>query len=155
EDVSPLAVRVSDIAAGPISSDPSYLANVNGTLFFSAYGANGKELWKSDGTPHGTVGVRNIAPDPAGSDPSNLTRVKGVNGATDTLYFSADDGANGRELWKSDGTNSGTVMVADVAQGSPSSIPQDLTDVNGTLFFSADDGTHGTELWKSDGSPSG
>ena len=35
-----------------------------------------------------------------------------------TLYFRADDGINGSELWKSDGTASGTVMVKDIDSGS-------------------------------------
>ena len=30
------------------------------------------------------------------------------------LIFRASDGTNGRELWKSDGTASGTVMVKDI-----------------------------------------
>ena len=48
-----------------------------------------------------------------------------------------------RELWKSDGTAAGTVLVKDINPGSGGSYPGDLTDVNGTLFFTADDGTHG------------
>ena len=38
-----------------------------------------------------------------------------------TLYFVGNDGANGYELWKSDGTTAGTVMVKDIAPGSASS----------------------------------
>ncbi|MBA2255009.1 MAG: hypothetical protein H0W07_07850, partial [Chloroflexi bacterium] len=55
---------------------------------------------------------------------------------------------SGRELWKSDGTATGTKRVADVNPGSASSIPNDLVNVGGTLFFEASDGTSGYELWK-------
>jgi ELWxxDGT repeat protein len=62
---------------------------------------------------------------------------------------------NGNELWKSDGTAAGSVMVADIRPGSGSSNPSILTNVGGTLFFTADDGLHGSELWKSDGTTAG
>ena len=64
-----------------------------------------------------------------------------------TLFFKADDGTNGRELWKSDGTASGTVMVKDINSGSGSSSPLYFTAIGNTLFFRADDGTNGDELW--------
>ena len=63
-----------------------------------------------------------------------------VNG---TLFFTADNGTNGQELWKSNGTPGGTVLVKDIRAGSASSGAGNLTNVNGTLYFTADDGTSG------------
>jgi ELWxxDGT repeat protein len=68
-----------------------------------------------------------------------------VNG---TLFFAANDGTTGLELWKSNGTAAGTVLVKNIRPGSDSSYPSSLINVNGTLFFAADDGTMGFELWK-------
>ena len=81
--------------------------------------------------------------------PGDLTNVNG------TLFFRPMTGRNGDELWKSDGTAAGTVLVKDIYPGSGSSYPAYLTNVNGTLYFSADDGTNGKELWKSDGTAAG
>ena len=72
-----------------------------------------------------------------------------------TLYFNETDPDHGTELWKTDGTSAGTVLVRDINPGANSSIPSNLTNVNGTLYFSATDGTNGTELWKSDGTSAG
>ncbi|MBK7408688.1 MAG: T9SS type A sorting domain-containing protein [Saprospirales bacterium] len=52
------------------------------------------------------------------------------------------------ELWKSNGTAAGTVLVADLWPGALSSAPSFLTFVNGDLFFAASDGVLGSELWK-------
>ena len=72
------------------------------------------------------------------------------------MFFTAGDGAHGPELWKSDGTEAGTVLVKDIHPGAGGySSPSSLTGVGGTLFFAADDGTHGSELWKSDGTEAG
>ena len=62
---------------------------------------------------------------------------------------------HGRELWKTDGTEAGTVLVLDLFPGSYGSYPGDLVMVGNTLFFRADDGVHGRELWKSDGTAAG
>lgn len=66
-----------------------------------------------------------------------------------------DDGAHGRELWKSDGTSGGTRLVKDINAGAMPSNPSSLTNVNGTLFFTAREDVHGRELWKSDGTEAG
>ena len=70
------------------------------------------------------------------------------------LYFSADDGTSGRELWTSDGTAANTKRVKNIHAGSAASDPADLVELNGKLFFSADDGS-GRTIWQSDGSNAG
>jgi ELWxxDGT repeat protein len=92
--------------------------------------------------------VRDINPTGA-SNPSNLTAVGS------TLFFAADDGVHGVELWRSDGTAAGTKLVKNIRPYGKSSWPDNLVDLNGTLFFTANDGTHGQELWKSDGTKAG
>jgi ELWxxDGT repeat protein len=73
-----------------------------------------------------------------------LTNVSGK------LFFSADDGNHGYELWESNGLAARTMMVKDINPGS-SSTPKYLTNIKGTLFFAANNGTSGIELWKSNG----
>ena len=61
------------------------------------------------------------------------------------LYFQANDGTNGRELWVYDGTNTPS-MVHYINSGGSSS-PTYLAVFNGKLYFNANDGTNGRELW--------
>jgi ELWxxDGT repeat protein len=134
-----------DINPGPPSSGPTALANVGGTLFFRADdGINGAELWKSNGGPLGPGGtelVANINPGSVGSFPSRITDVNGI------AFFSAEEPANGQELWKSNGV--GATRVADIFSGDSGSAPNELTNVGGTLFLAAtDSGVTGRELWK-------
>ena len=93
--------------------------------------------------------VKDIYSGATGSSPSGLTAVSG------TLFFVADEGTHGKELWKSDGTSDGTTLVKDIYTGTGPSSINNLADVNGILFFNADDGVYGLELWKSDGTTNG
>jgi ELWxxDGT repeat protein len=76
--------------------------------------------------------------------------------ANDMMFFVVDDGMHGEELWKSDGTEDGTMLVKNISPLSLHSFPKSLTPVNELLFFTAWDGLEtGRELWKSDGTESG
>jgi len=76
----------------------------------------------------------------------------GLNG---TLFFAANNGTNGAELWRSDGTAGGTVLFKDINPGSASSSPAGLASVGDILFLRASGSTSGAELWSSDGSAAG
>jgi trimeric autotransporter adhesin len=92
------------------------------------------------------LGPPDIWPGRAGTSPGSLTDMGG------TLFFRADDRAHGSQLWRSDGAESGTVMVNNILPLGPhGASPESLTDVGGTLFFAAEDSAHGRELWRSDG----
>ncbi len=155
---------VKDIWPGPQGSYPQNLTPMNGRLYFTANdGTVGIELWASDGTEAGTVLVMNIFEGGSGigSQPLYLTVVGS------TLFFSAVDQEgndlydptkrHGRELWKSDGTAVGTVLVRDIYAGpNQSSNPYALTAFAGRLFFSAHDPlSGGAGLWASDGTAAG
>ncbi|MEM7064441.1 MAG: ELWxxDGT repeat protein [Cyanobacteria bacterium P01_B01_bin.77] len=155
----------TDESGIPNSSSPQNLTNFEGTLFFSAEdGTTGRELWRSDGTEAGTQLVRDIytgsSPDFNGVDQPNDSEPFGFTNAGGTLFFSAEDGTTGRELWRSDGTATGTQLVANINNSALENVlidpipqdsnPRELTDVNGTLFFTATNGIDGRELWISD-----
>ncbi len=71
--------------------------------------------------------------------------------ASGWFYFAADDGVNGWELWKTDGTTGNTGMVEDLYPGPNSSAPRSLSNLGGTVLFWANTPTYGVELWKTDG----
>ncbi len=153
------AQRVADINTTG-SSYPQNLTAVGGTLFFTAQDdTHGRELWRSDGTEAGTTLVKDVNPG-SGSGAQNYSHGYGNSQMTaigDTLFFPGYQGATGRELWKSDGTEAGTTLVKDINAGYNWGLnyANGATAVGDTLFFTAyQDGT-GTELWKSDGTESG
>jgi len=92
--------------------------------------------------------VKDINP---GSPGSLINSPTDVNG---TLFFAANDGQTGQELWITDGTDEGTQLVKDINPNGDST-PRELTSFGGVLFFEANDGENGSELWRSDGTESG
>jgi trimeric autotransporter adhesin len=153
---SPGTVLLKDINTGSVSSVPNNFALLGSNLIFSAMtSTNGAELWKSDGTAAGTVLVKDINAG-AGNSINSSAGAKAFFTAYGTaVYFQATDGSSGYELWKTDGTTAGTVLLKDINSGSGSSSPSGILATSTNLFFFADDGATGMEIWMSDGTPGG
>ena len=71
------------------------------------------------------------------------------------LFFSADNGTKGDELWKSDGTNAGTTLVKDIWPGIESGAAGNFSKFINKLLFTGNDGVSGYTTWQSDGSAEG
>jgi len=155
-DGTPQGTFAVDIAPGPSGSFPTDFVRMGEVVYFTANdGRLGRELWKSDGTAGGTVLVKDInqVVVPNVGTLSSEAQLLVVSG--NKLFFAADDGIHGSELWMSDGTGSGTVLVEDINPGLAASLPGELVDLGGVIYFSADDGVAGDELWRSDGTAAG
>jgi len=69
-------------------------AALAGTVYFAGREPlAGTELWRSDGSAAGTTQVADLAPGMSGSYPGRFTA------AGPNLFFAADDGTHGEELW--------------------------------------------------------
>lgn len=129
---------------------------VGSKLFFTGDDPeHGEELWVSDGTPAGTHIVKDIMPgkesalehiDDAANDGPASTEINQPIAVGDDIYFTADDGVHGFELWRSDGTASGTKMLTDISP--EGSNPDSFQVFGNNLFFTATDVLHGRELWE-------
>src|SRR5207244_9669657 len=65
------------------------------------------------------------------------------------------DSTHRNQLWKTDGTSDGTVMVKEFASGSSKSTLTRIVSVGSRAVFAVDDGVRGVEPWVSDGTPEG
>jgi ELWxxDGT repeat protein len=152
---------LKDINPGTANSTPSDFFLYNNTLFFTANdGTNGRELWISNGTAAGTMMLKDINAGAA----SSFTLTTGnpdfhiTNGI---LYFVANNGINGNELWRTDGTAAGTTIVKDItttpAISSSTQFGQ-FINFGTTQIFGITSGsflTSSFQLWKSDGTAAG
>ena len=113
---------------------PTYLTPVGNRIYFSGtIGFSNIEPWYSDGTEAGTKILKDIE---AGfSRPFDFTNIDNVN-----FYFKTY--SNLRNIYKSDGTATGTTQIVPDVIGDP------MVIVNDILFFIKRDNTNGNELWK-------
>ncbi|MFK7736960.1 MAG: hypothetical protein AB8B50_13070, partial [Pirellulaceae bacterium] len=137
--------RLADISPGGNynSSYPRGFLAFDSGFVFDADDASGSGLWYSDGTSAGTIKL-------ADNELFLGATEKAVVGSE--LFFTKYDGSDGDyELWKTDGTVGGTVIVKNDLFSSP----QQLTGTNTALFFTYYDFGLGNELWTSNGTSAG
>ncbi len=132
---------LKDICAGACSADPQYLFNGGSKLYFDA-GSFPRKLYASDGTSSGT-------------DTLNTTVTEGgtgfVNMNGETFFSGGTFSSTGNELFKTNGTSAGTVLVKDVYTGVTGGLSSALYPAGNKLFFAAND-LAGYGLFASDGS---
>lgn len=117
------------------------LVRSGGRVYFRADdGEHGYELWRTDGTPAGTVMTRDICPGPCDSQ---VTPPWDFAGRAAVL---ARDPVHGLQAWSSDGTRAGTRRLTDVPDGALSPFTFEIAALEDRLFFPAED-EHGEELW--------
>jgi ELWxxDGT repeat protein len=146
---------VKDINPGIPGSSvyTSDVASLGGFLYFTAQtAAEGRELWRTNGSTAGTTLVKDIVP---GTGDSNYPDKYSLFSTNTYLLFNARTPASGVELWRSDGTTAGTVLLKDINAGVDSSDARSFFLFNSTVLFEATDATHGDEIWRTDGTPAG
>ena len=158
--------QVDDLRAGPESGLPFASLGVRSyeplpgsasqLVLAGDDGALGLEPYRCDGPQGPFVSLGDLASGPSSSTPEDFTAHQGA------LWFLADDGVHGRELWSTDGTPGGTQLEldfapgADSAWGAPSSrLDGRLASLGGALLLALPAPGGGLELWSTDGSGAG
>ena len=135
---------MDDIYDGSESSFPAHLTVLDGVLYFQAKdGTNGQELWKYDPNdgPDGTTSlVDDIYDGSSSSSPEYLTVFDGV------LYFSANDGITGYELWTYT-PDTGVSQAVDVNQTADNDVDEIFAFGDDYLVVAAETHEFGEELW--------
>lgn len=169
-------VFVKETAAGPWGSPPLELYGWRNKLWFAV----GAWLWTSDGTAQGTAPLQSVGYPrgftPVGdrlffstivtrelwvTDGKTVARIPGVqvdrvhpwltNWNDALLLFRGRDATHGAELWRSDGTSTGTRLVKDISPGTSDGLFSQPVPVGSRLvYFSGYEATTGVELWRSD-----
>ena len=125
---------------------------IDGTFYFDADDVtHGWELWAHTPANQTTWLAADINSGYGDSKPGWYSDGMGV--VDGRLYFDADDGINGRELWVYDPSNASSWRLTDIAPGSGSGVVCCADAYIGDTFYLAgDDGINGEELWAYDSS---
>lgn len=136
---------IKDIYSGSTGSMPGRFSVINNKLaFFANDSTDGYELWSSEGTGASTKLVYDINPGMADADfMLNYVKMATVG---NKVYFPADDGTHGIELYSWDGANA-PMLASDVHPGSTGSLFTELVALRNTIYFPTNDAAYGVELW--------
>lgn len=154
DPIAGTSTLLRDIAPGSNNSSMNYSSKLtlhNGKAYFAALNnSSGSELYVTDGTPAGTLMMKEIITGSIGSEPQELTSAAG------RLYFSALVAVGNREPWSCHGTTAGTMKLKEInPSATVGSDPKEFTAMGTKVFFSANDGSSGRELWVTDGTANG
>ncbi len=146
---------------------------VNGTVRVSILGGNGiaahdylvmgSKLYFASGNTDSPFRNQLFSLDAGSNTPVVLnTNIKDVEGLTilngQVIFVGSVldlTGFSTRELFKSDGTQSGTTQLKEIQAGDQGSDPREFIQFQNKLYFSADDGIAGREIWSTDGTTAG
>ena len=127
---------------------PGSLMASNGMAYFVARTPDaGEEPWISDGTMSGTRRIMDIYQGPLNSmilpadDQPAFVEWNGL------VYFAADDGITGYELWRTDGSEAGTALVADLLPGPDGFGSITMRPTGNRLYVTLEDFLDFSELW--------
>ncbi|WP_295337690.1 T9SS type A sorting domain-containing protein [Flavobacterium sp.] len=145
-------VGVSTLISKIIPAQDFFYIQVDVIDSYSPYTLH-NELWRSDGTAAGTFLLKKF--DPTISYPLNLgsdiTEYCNNSILGNEMFFAGFTTSNGYELWKSDGTVSGTVMVKDMTAGAGSTPMDGFTRLGSEVYFFTGSG----QLWRTNGTEAG
>ncbi|MCY1033957.1 hypothetical protein OV207_21060 [Corallococcus sp. BB11-1] len=152
-DAGTTEVRSFPVTTGGFGATVNSLTATPSQLFFQAPDATrGQELWVSNGTTAGTRLVKDLTPGVEGSFLTHLTAV-----GNDVVFFREvfDEATSATrfELWRSDGTDAGTVRLRDFG----TTVDVSFLDarVGGALLFFVREQAGATSLWRTNGTASG
>jgi ELWxxDGT repeat protein len=139
-----VAYDANVVFAGSLGSRAVFVAQLDSV-------ALGRELSITDGTSANTALIRNINIG-GDSNPGNFLPLG------EQILFVARDFDHGRQLWRTDGTESGTFQIlhfgradsdGNVKLGGPDTI------INGVAYFTAGESRDNPNLWRTDGTVAG
>lgn len=166
-------IRGEDSNGNNYGSNPNGYTIIGDTMYFYASdNEHGTEPWMTDGTVNGTRMLKDIREGASSSSNGCATGVATPCDSSfqpfykfgDQIFFVADDGSHGSEIWVTDGTANGTRMFKDIREegsdgnnhGSTScDYHKCFFEFDNKLWFQANEGIHGHELWYTDGTEAG
>ncbi len=143
-----VTLLIDDVTSISPNNVPS-IATLNGKVFYPDWNdVTGYELWCARDFEGSATLVIDGIPGLGGTFPSELTKA-------DSLIFYRGGGTQGRQLWRSDGTATGTFKLLQVVPTNQNILTNSLRTIGNKAYFLIRKTSGETEFWVSDGTVSG